>query len=99
MRWIAGVSLLALGACVSVEQNTAACEASGYEPGTEEFDWCMIKREQSQREDAAFTGAAVGEVFSNYGEKVSRQPQIAAPQQPVQCTSNRVGTYIHTTCY
>lgn len=103
------IALLLTG-CVSPEQvaqqNAAACTASGYKTGTEEFDWCMIKREQAQQqeqqEDAAYRSAVAGAALQSYASGMSRTTTpapSASYSRPVSCTSNRVGTYTYTNCY
>lgn len=105
MKMTLFVIALMLAGCVTAEQaaeqNAAACTASGHKTGTEEFDWCMIKREQAQKEDTAVNAQVMGAALQSYAS--NRAASLPAPSatytRPVNCTSNRVGTYTYTNCY
>lgn len=113
--FIAALAAL-LSGCVDpaamLEQNVAACEANGYTKGNEEFEWCMIKRETAQAEQAqeqAYNRQAFGAALQDYSarrqETLSR-PSYVSPRYPapeprrqMNCTSIPLGYYVQTSCY
>ena len=87
-----------------LETLRQGCEAQGVKRDSEEMKVCLRSeavRETARREkaveDRATFGAALGAGLTSYGQ--SQQRAAASYRRPLNCSSNRFGNTVNTTCY
>lgn len=81
------------------------CREQGLADGSPEMDACFdieaereITRRERSIERAQLMGAALMESSRTYGNSMSSYG-ASTYRQPMNCTSNAVGTYTYTNCY
>jgi hypothetical protein len=73
---------------------------TGSDIGSIQFEQCMGRQISTIQDDRRTAGRAVAAGFQSYGNSMQRNAYAPpAYRRPVNCTSNRIGDYVNTSCY
>lgn len=92
------VLCLALAGCASAadiaQKDDETCWSYGFERGTQQYGACRMQMAQTRAMQTAQRNAAMSEALGN----MSRSLSVPPTNPTVNCTSNRYGNQVQTTC-